>query len=143
MHRTACAILLATAALGVAACGGDDDDKPDETAEIRNAVTQVYQGRRERDYAQSCAFLTEQSKRDLVQIAGANGGKGTTTCAQALGVLEKLAKTNPDDLPTPSAISDARVTVVSGVRATVRIAGIDTPTTLVKERGKWLTTLGY
>ena len=133
--RTLSLALLATAALGVSACGGDDSGgSGDDEAQVRSVVTDYAAAVGDRDGDKACGFLTESARKQVEAAAEALDANG---CAE---VLEKVTENVSDD--ERDKLNDIEVSSVEidGDRAVVKVKvdGEDgAPSTLVKEDGDW------
>ena len=133
--RTLSLALLATAALGVSACGGDDSGGGgDDESQIRAVVSDYAAAIADQDGDKACGFLTDQA-RESVEAAGRS--LQADGCADVMEkVLEQTSEADRDDLKDIEVVS----VEIDGDRATVRVkAGGDEgdPSTLVKEDGDW------
>jgi hypothetical protein len=133
--RTLSIAVLATASMGVAACGGDDSGGGgDDQSQIRDVVTNYAAAIADKDGDTACGFLTESARK---QVEAAGEALDADGCGE---VMEKVTAEASDE--DRQDLKDAEVVSVKvdGDRATVQVkAGEDTgdPSTLIKEDGEW------
>jgi hypothetical protein len=133
--RTLSLALLATAALGVVGCGGDDSGGGgDDESQIRDVVRNYAAAIADKDGDTACGFLTESARK---QVEAAGAALDADGCGE---VMEKVTAQASD--ADRQQLKDAEVVSVKvdGDRATVQVkAGDETgdPSTLIKEDGEW------
>lgn len=134
--RTLSLALLATAALGVAGCGGDDSGGGgDDEAQVRDLVTNYAAAIADSDGDKACGYLTNDAR---AQVEAA--GKALDVDGDCGAVMDKATEEASDE--DRKELEDIEVTSVevNGDRAVVQVtSGGETgdPSTVVKEDGEW------
>jgi ketosteroid isomerase-like protein len=133
--RTLSLALLATAALGVAGCGGDDSGGGDDEAQVREVVSDYAAAIADSDGDKACGYLTNDA-RTQVEAAGkaldVDGG-----CAE---VMEKATAQASDDERKQLENIEITSVEINGDRAVVQVTADGEkgdPSTMVKEDGEW------